>query len=120
MERARAGRAGRCAGSGPHPPTPPPTFSRRQQDPPAILPGHRRAARGAQQRGECPKAAGEAAPAQTPSPSPGRAVPQTLITQTLSHANPTAITPEEYFNPNFELGNRDMGRPMELTTKTQK
>ncbi|NXW14389.1 AN13B protein, partial [Circaetus pectoralis] len=34
--------------------------------------------------------------------------------------NPTAITPEEYFNPNFELGNRDMGRPMELTTKTQK
>ncbi|KGL77855.1 Ankyrin repeat domain-containing protein 13B, partial [Tinamus guttatus] len=41
-------------------------------------------------------------------------------TQTLSHTNPTAITPEEYFNPNFELGNRDMGRPMELTTKTQK
>ncbi|NXN11290.1 AN13B protein, partial [Indicator maculatus] len=54
------------------------------------------------------------------SPSPCGAVPQTLITQTLSHANPTAITPEEYFNPNFELGNRDMGRPMELTTKTQK
>ncbi|XP_058019946.1 ankyrin repeat domain-containing protein 13B isoform X1 [Ahaetulla prasina] len=43
-----------------------------------------------------------------------------LITQTLSHANPTAITPEEYFNPNFELGTRDMGRPIELTTKTQK
>ncbi|XP_013927261.1 PREDICTED: ankyrin repeat domain-containing protein 13B-like, partial [Thamnophis sirtalis] len=43
-----------------------------------------------------------------------------LITQTLSHANPTAITPEEYFNPNFELGTRDMGRPVELTTKTQK
>eukprot|EP00073_Rattus_norvegicus_P050762 XP_017453146.1 PREDICTED: ankyrin repeat domain-containing protein 13B isoform X4 [Rattus norvegicus] len=44
----------------------------------------------------------------------------TLITQTLSQANPPAITAEEYFNPNFELGNRDMGRPMELTTKTQK
>ncbi|KAK2500894.1 hypothetical protein MC885_006350 [Smutsia gigantea] len=44
----------------------------------------------------------------------------TLITQTLSQANPTAITAEEYFNPSFELGNRDMGRPMELTTKTQK
>nr|XP_051680556.1 ankyrin repeat domain-containing protein 13B isoform X1 [Oryctolagus cuniculus] len=44
----------------------------------------------------------------------------TLTTQTLSQANPTAITAEEYFNPNFELGNRDMGRPMELTTKTQK
>ncbi|XP_055476430.1 ankyrin repeat domain-containing protein 13B isoform X1 [Psammomys obesus] len=43
----------------------------------------------------------------------------TLVTQTLSQANPTAITAEEYFNPNFELGNRDMGRPMELTTKTQ-
>ncbi|KAL7986862.1 hypothetical protein Chor_005781 [Crotalus horridus] len=43
-----------------------------------------------------------------------------LITQTLSHANPTAITPEEYFDPNFELGTRDMGRPIELTTKTQK
>lgn len=60
------------------------------------------------------------APVARPPPLPWRAVPQTLITQTLSHANPTAITPEEYFNPNFELGNRDMGRPMELTTKTQK
>lgn len=47
-------------------------------------------------------------------------VVQTLITQTLSQANPPAITAEEYFNPNFELGNRAMGRPMELTTKTQK
>ncbi|XP_044139580.1 ankyrin repeat domain-containing protein 13B isoform X1 [Bufo gargarizans] len=45
---------------------------------------------------------------------------QTLITQTFSQTNPTAITPEEYFDPNFELGQRDMGRPMELTTKTQK
>ncbi|KAL8198985.1 UNVERIFIED_CONTAM: Ankyrin repeat domain-containing protein 13B [Gekko kuhli] len=43
-----------------------------------------------------------------------------LVTQTLSQANPTAITPEEYFNPSFELGSRDMGRPIELTTKTQK
>ncbi|XP_078536164.1 ankyrin repeat domain-containing protein 13B isoform X3 [Lissotriton helveticus] len=44
----------------------------------------------------------------------------TLITQTLTDTNPTAITPEEYFDPDFDLGNRDMGRPMELTTKTQK
>ncbi|XP_073524062.1 ankyrin repeat domain-containing protein 13B isoform X4 [Phyllobates terribilis] len=44
----------------------------------------------------------------------------TLITQTFSQTNPTAITPDEYFDPNFELGQRDMGRPMELTTKTQK
>nr|XP_060612674.1 ankyrin repeat domain-containing protein 13B [Anolis sagrei ordinatus] len=43
-----------------------------------------------------------------------------LVTQTLSRANPTAITPEEYFDPSFELGSRDMGRPIELTTKTQK
>ncbi|XP_068766352.1 ankyrin repeat domain-containing protein 13B isoform X2 [Struthio camelus] len=58
--------------------------------------------------------------AAAPAPTRAAVSPQTLITQTLSHANPTAITPEEYFNPNFELGNRDMGRPMELTTKTQK
>ncbi|CAH2220089.1 ankyrin repeat domain-containing 13B [Pelobates cultripes] len=45
---------------------------------------------------------------------------QTLITQTFSQTNPTSITPDEYFDPNFDLGNRDMGRPMELTTKTQK
>ncbi|KAM4795772.1 ankyrin repeat domain-containing protein 13B isoform 2-T2 [Rhinophrynus dorsalis] len=44
----------------------------------------------------------------------------TLITQTFSQTNPTSITPDEYFDPNFELGQRDMGRPMELTTKTQK
>ncbi|KAK2837292.1 hypothetical protein Q5P01_014504 [Channa striata] len=34
--------------------------------------------------------------------------------------NPTAITPEEYFDPNFDLGNRDIGRPIELSIRTQK
>ncbi|KAJ8312912.1 hypothetical protein KUTeg_010285 [Tegillarca granosa] len=34
--------------------------------------------------------------------------------------NPTSITPEEYFNSRIELGSRDIGRPVELTTKTQK
>lgn len=34
--------------------------------------------------------------------------------------NPTAITPEEYFNPDFDLGNRDIGRPIELSIRTQK
>ncbi|XP_010012185.1 PREDICTED: ankyrin repeat domain-containing protein 13B-like, partial [Nestor notabilis] len=53
-------------------------------------------------------------------PNNGVSVPWVLGGGPKSHANPTAITPEEYFNPNFELGNRDMGRPMELTTKTQK
>ncbi|XP_034728020.1 ankyrin repeat domain-containing protein 13A [Etheostoma cragini] len=42
---------------------------------------------------------------------------------TLEHAtatNPTAITPEEYFDPDFDLGNRDIGRPIELSIRTQK
>ncbi len=34
--------------------------------------------------------------------------------------NPTAITPEEYFNPNFDLQGRDIGRPFELSIRTQK
>lgn len=34
--------------------------------------------------------------------------------------NPTAITPEEYFNPTFDLQGRDIGRPIELTIRTQK
>uniref|UniRef100_A0A3Q3AXT9 Ankyrin repeat domain 13A n=1 Tax=Kryptolebias marmoratus TaxID=37003 RepID=A0A3Q3AXT9_KRYMA len=34
--------------------------------------------------------------------------------------NPTAITPDEYFDPDFDLGNRDIGRPIELTIRTQK
>lgn len=34
--------------------------------------------------------------------------------------NPTAITPEEYFDPDFNLGDRDIGRPIELSIRTQK
>ncbi|XP_062273682.1 ankyrin repeat domain-containing protein 13A [Scomber scombrus] len=34
--------------------------------------------------------------------------------------NPTAITPQEYFNPDFDLGDRDIGRPIELSIRTQK
>lgn len=34
--------------------------------------------------------------------------------------NPTAIIPEEYFDPNFDLENRDIGRPVELAIRTQK
>ncbi|XP_072520728.1 ankyrin repeat domain-containing protein 13A [Salminus brasiliensis] len=34
--------------------------------------------------------------------------------------NPTAITPEEYFNPDFDLQDRDIGRPIELTIRTQR
>lgn len=115
MERARAGQAGRRAGSRPH--TPPPAGSKTPlQSFLGIAEQHVGPNNGVSVLG----LRGRRPPGQIPSPSPHRAVLQTLITQTLSHANPTAITPEEYFNPNFELGNRDMGRPMELTTKTQK
>ncbi|XP_072288867.1 ankyrin repeat domain-containing protein 13A [Eucyclogobius newberryi] len=34
--------------------------------------------------------------------------------------NPTAIIPEEYFNSEFDLDNRDIGRPIELSIRTQK
>lgn len=34
--------------------------------------------------------------------------------------NPTAITPKEYFDADFDLGNRDIGRPIELSIRTQK
>ncbi|XP_045171889.2 ankyrin repeat domain-containing protein 13D-like [Mercenaria mercenaria] len=38
---------------------------------------------------------------------------------TLSN-NPCSITPEEYFNKLIDLGERDIGRPCDRTTKTQK
>ncbi|KAH3886264.1 hypothetical protein DPMN_010266 [Dreissena polymorpha] len=34
--------------------------------------------------------------------------------------NPCSITPEEYFNCMIDLGDRDIGRPRDQTTKTQK
>ncbi|XP_066055597.1 ankyrin repeat domain-containing protein 13A isoform X2 [Chamaea fasciata] len=34
--------------------------------------------------------------------------------------NPTDITLEEYFNPEFDLNGRDIGRPKEVTVRTQK
>ncbi|XP_038059948.1 ankyrin repeat domain-containing protein 13D-like [Patiria miniata] len=34
--------------------------------------------------------------------------------------NPTDIRPEEYFNADFDLSTRDIGRPKELATKVQK
>ncbi|XP_064620295.1 ankyrin repeat domain-containing protein 13D-like [Lineus longissimus] len=34
--------------------------------------------------------------------------------------NPCSITPEEYFNPEVDLGKKDIGRPIEQITKTQK
>ncbi|KAG9487041.1 hypothetical protein GDO78_007101 [Eleutherodactylus coqui] len=43
-----------------------------------------------------------------------------LTTEFATANNPTAITPEEYFNPEFDLKNRDIGRPKELAIRTQK
>ena len=37
----------------------------------------------------------------------------------ISH-NPCAITPEQYFDAEFDLEGKDIGRPIEQTTKTQK
>lgn len=34
--------------------------------------------------------------------------------------NPSSITKEEYFNKHVELGDRDIGRPIEQSKKTQK
>ncbi|TKS72318.1 Ankyrin repeat domain-containing protein 13D [Collichthys lucidus] len=42
------------------------------------------------------------------------------VSQCASPHNPTAITAEEYFNPEFNLNGRDIGRPVELTSKVQK
>ncbi|XP_007900047.1 ankyrin repeat domain-containing protein 13A [Callorhinchus milii] len=43
-----------------------------------------------------------------------------VVTETATVNNPTSITPEEYFDPEFELGNRDIGRPTELCIKSRK
>ncbi|XP_041095297.1 ankyrin repeat domain-containing protein 13D-like [Polyodon spathula] len=42
------------------------------------------------------------------------------VTQCATPTNPTAITPEEYFNPSFNLQCRDIGRPLEITNKIQR
>ncbi|EPY81862.1 ankyrin repeat domain 13 isoform 3-like protein [Camelus ferus] len=43
-----------------------------------------------------------------------------LTTERATANNPTAITPDEYFNEEFDLKDRDIGRPKELTIRTQK
>ncbi|XP_077995554.1 ankyrin repeat domain-containing protein 13D-like [Glandiceps talaboti] len=42
------------------------------------------------------------------------------ISKSSDPTNPTAIKPEEYFDPDFALGDRDVGRPKEVSTKVQK
>lgn len=43
-----------------------------------------------------------------------------LTTECATANNPTAIMPDEYFNEEFDLRDRDIGRPKELTIRTQK
>ncbi|XP_021268778.1 ankyrin repeat domain-containing protein 13A isoform X2 [Numida meleagris] len=47
-------------------------------------------------------------------------VQSTVKTEYATSYNPTAITPEEYFDPEFDLKGRDIGRPKEVTIRTQK
>ncbi|NXH09187.1 AN13D protein, partial [Bucco capensis] len=42
------------------------------------------------------------------------------VLQAASPTNPTAITPEEYFNPHFDLETRNIGRPIEMSSKVQR
>uniref|UniRef100_W5MNR5 Ankyrin repeat domain 13D n=1 Tax=Lepisosteus oculatus TaxID=7918 RepID=W5MNR5_LEPOC len=42
------------------------------------------------------------------------------VSQCASPTNPSALTAEEYFNPDLSLTRRDIGRPVELSSKVQK
>uniref|UniRef100_A0A7M4F099 Ankyrin repeat domain 13D n=2 Tax=Crocodylus porosus TaxID=8502 RepID=A0A7M4F099_CROPO len=42
------------------------------------------------------------------------------VLQSATPTNPTAITPEEYFDPNFNLEARNIGRPIEMSSKVQR
>lgn len=52
------------------------------------------------------------------SPVPGP--PQAPVQQAASPTNPTAISPDEYFDPNFSLESRNIGRPIEMSSKVQR
>ncbi|XP_072826508.1 ankyrin repeat domain-containing protein 13D isoform X3 [Vicugna pacos] len=42
------------------------------------------------------------------------------VHQAASSTNPTAISPNEYFDPNFSLESRNIGRPIEMSSKVQR
>ncbi|XP_075401410.1 ankyrin repeat domain-containing protein 13D isoform X2 [Tenrec ecaudatus] len=42
------------------------------------------------------------------------------VQQAASPTNPTAISPDEYFNPDFSLEARNIGRPIEMSSKVQR
>uniref|UniRef100_A0A8C5P3W6 Ankyrin repeat domain 13 family, member D n=1 Tax=Jaculus jaculus TaxID=51337 RepID=A0A8C5P3W6_JACJA len=45
---------------------------------------------------------------------------QAPVQQAASPTNPTAISPEEYFDPSFSLESRNIGRPIEMSSKVQR
>ena len=45
---------------------------------------------------------------------------QAPVQQAASPTNPTAISPDEYFDPNFSLESRNIGRPIEMSSKVQR
>lgn len=45
---------------------------------------------------------------------------QVPVQQAASPTNPTAISPDEYFDPNFRLESRNIGRPIEMSSKVQR
>lgn len=45
---------------------------------------------------------------------------QVPVQQAASPTNPTAISPDEYFDPNFSLESRNIGRPIEMSSKVQR
>lgn len=55
-----------------------------------------------------------------PSAKPGPGATQAPVQQAASPTNPTAISPDEYFDPNFSLESRNIGRPIEMSSKVQR
>ncbi|XP_064432172.1 ankyrin repeat domain-containing protein 13D isoform X9 [Mirounga angustirostris] len=53
-------------------------------------------------------------------PQRGEPGPQAPVQQAASPTNPTAISPSEYFDPNFSLESRNIGRPIEMSSKVQR
>lgn len=45
---------------------------------------------------------------------------QAPVQQAASPTNPTAISAEEYFDPSFSLESRNIGRPIEMSSKVQR
>ncbi|KAK2493531.1 hypothetical protein MC885_017124 [Smutsia gigantea] len=42
------------------------------------------------------------------------------VRQAASSTNPAAVSPNEYFDPNFSLESRNIGRPVEMSSKVQR